>query len=296
MEPILDRLNRGEIIVADGAMGTMLQRHGIDINQCVESVNLELPQLLEKIALEYFEAGSEIIQTNTFGASPAKLENYSLQDKTETIIESAVNSIHNAIGDKAYISGSCGPTGKLLKPYGDTDPEVLYLSFKRQMQSFIDSGVDVICVETMIDISEAILAIQAAREISSSIPIMATMTFEETPKGFYTIMGIDIDQACIKLKEAGANIIGSNCGNGLELMIEIAGEFKANSDLPVLIQSNAGLPVIQNGNPVYNESPEYFEKNIPRLIDLGISIIGGCCGTTPDYITVIRKVVDQHKN
>ncbi|MEE9443172.1 MAG: homocysteine S-methyltransferase family protein [candidate division Zixibacteria bacterium] len=295
MEPILERLKCGEIIVADGAMGTILQRHGIDINQCVESVNLENPRLLEHIASEYLKAGSEIIQTNTFGASPAKLENYNLQDKTESIIESAIKSVRNVVGNSAHVSGSCGPTGKLLKPYGDTEPEILYQSFQRQMRSFINSGVDIICVETMIDISEAILAVKAAREISSSVPIMATMTFEKTPRGFYTIMGVDINRACTQLKEAGADIVGSNCGNGLDLMIDIAKEFKSQSDMPILIQSNAGLPVIQNGQPVYNEPPEYFEHKIPHLIKLGISIIGGCCGTTPEHIAVIRKLVDQHK-
>jgi len=182
--------------------------------------NLDNPKILEKIARNYFDAGAEIIQTATFGASPLKLTMYELDHMTEQIIANAVDAVKNEVGDKAYISGSVGPSGKMLKPYGDTEPEAMYDSFKTQMECLIDSGVDIICVETMTDIEEAKLAIKAAKTVSPDTPVMATMTFDPTPKGYYTIMGGTIESACNSLKEAGADIVGSNCGNGIEKMIE----------------------------------------------------------------------------
>jgi len=132
--------------------------------------------------------------------------------------------------------------------------------------------------------------------IDPHIPVMATMTFDKTPKGFYTIMGINIESAAQGLEDAGADIIGSNCGNGLKQMIEIAREFKTVSDLPVIIQSNAGLPEINEGNIIYNENPDYFARHIEKLILTGVSIIGGCCGTTPQHISAIRRSVDNNSN
>jgi 5-methyltetrahydrofolate--homocysteine methyltransferase len=291
MKSILERIHNGEILVGDGAMGTMLFQRGLTPGECPESVNLKNPKLLEEIARLYFETGADIVETNTFGGSPLKLAQYDLQDKTEIIIQNAVNAVRNVVGEKAYVSGSCGPSAKLLKPYGDTEPEEIYDSFLRQMNAFAKSGVDVICIETMTDIKEASLAIKAAKTASPDIPIMATMTFDETPRGFYTIMGVDIETAAKGLEEAGADIMGSNCGNGIENMIKIAKEFKAHTDLPILIQSNAGQPKTDGDTIYYDESPEFFAEKAKELIDIGVSIIGGCCGTTPAHIRAIRGVV-----
>jgi 5-methyltetrahydrofolate--homocysteine methyltransferase len=296
MKNILERIGAGEILVADGAMGTMLYERGFDISRCVEAVNLSHPEILEEIARLYLEAGAEIIQTNTFGASPLKLSMYSLENKTEEMIQKAVSAVRKAINGKAYVSGSCGPSGKMLKPYGDIESEVMFESFKRQMKSLIESGVDIICIETMTDIAEATLAIRAAREVSSSIPIMTTMTFDATPRGFFTIMGTDIKKAGAELEKAGANIIGSNCGNGIENMVGIAKEFKKESTLPLIIQSNAGLPVLKEGRLIYPETPEFMAEKAMELISLGVSIIGGCCGTTPAHIAAIRKLVDSRNS
>lgn len=296
MIPILERIKSGEILLADGAMGTMLAARGIDITGCVEAINLSQPEILEDIARLYFEAGADIIQTATFGASPAKLSISSLADKTEEIIANAVGAVKNAIGEKAYISGSCGPSGKLLKPYGDAEFEELSESFKIQMKAFSDAGVDIICVETMTDLAEAVLAVEAAKIIEPSIPVMATMTFDPTPRGYYTIMGVSIPVACEGLKEAGADIIGSNCGNGIERMVEIAVEFKSQTNLPVIIQANAGLPEIVDGKPVYRETPEFMAEKVTELIAAGVSIVGGCCGTTPEHIIAFKRQIDSRKS
>ena len=293
MKDLLKRLKNGEIFIADGAMGTMLMACGLKPGDVPESFNLTQPEILEKIASLYLDAGAEIIQTNTFGASPLKLSFYSLDGKTEEINRNAVLAVRKVVGERAYISASCGPSGRLLKPYGDTEPEDVYSSFERQLKTLIHSGVDIICIETMTDLTEATLAIKAAKTVSPSTPVMATMTFDPTPRGFYTIMGINIEQAAKGLETAGADIIGSNCGNGIENMIKIAIEFRQKSRLPLIIQSNAGLPVIKRNTTVYPETPEFMAEKAKELVSIGVSIIGGCCGTTPEHIRALCEMVDR---
>lgn len=293
MEDLLTRLNNGEILVSDGAMGTMLMERGLNVGEPPELFNLKQLDVLGEIASLYFEAGANIIQTNTFGASPLKLSLYSLDDKTEEINMNAVNIVRKVIDDRAYISGSCGPSGRLLKPYGDTEEKELYKNFERQITSLINAVVDVICIETMTDLREAEIAIKVVKEISSSIPVMATMTFDPTPKGFYTIMGVSIEDATKRLESAGADIIGSNCGNGIENMIKIAREFKKHTNIPIIVQPNAGIPEIKEGKSVYPESPQFMAEKARELVKIGISIIGGCCGTTPDHIRAIRNMIDS---
>ena len=291
--PLLTRLNQPGVIVADGAMGTMLFQRGLRPGDCPERINLQSPEILESIAREYFEAGAEIIQTNTFGGSPLKLSSYGLEGFVEQINARAVDAVRNAVGDKAYISASCGPSGKILEPYGDAKAETVYESFRTQLKAILTEGVDMICIETMTDIAEASLAIKAARSLSSSIPVCATMTFDPTPKGFRTVMGTTIEQAVDRLTESGADIIGSNCGNGILNMIRIAGEFTRQSALPIIIQSNAGLPVLKDGQTVYPESPEFMAEKCVELSAIGVKIIGGCCGTTPEHIAAIRRELSR---
>jgi 5-methyltetrahydrofolate--homocysteine methyltransferase len=292
MEPLLDRLARGEVLVADGAMGTMLFERGLRPGQCPEAINLERPELLEEIAALYLDAGAEIIQTNTFGASPAKLAMYELEDKTGPINSRAVQAVRRAVGDRALVSGSCGPSGRLLKPYGDADPDDILTGFSRQARALIDAGVDLICVETMTDLTEATLAVRAAKDVSPDIPVMATMTFDPTPRGFYTIMGVSIEQAAAGLVDAGADVVGSNCGNGIENMVLIARQLRACTDHPLLIQSNAGLPKTRDDRLVYEDTPEFMAAKVKDLLAAGVSVIGGCCGTAPEHIRAIRVAVD----
>lgn len=295
MENIVTRIGKGEILVSDGAMGTTLLEKGLKPGQCPESLNISRTGVLEDIARAYFEAGADIIQTNTFGASPLKLSLYSLDDKTQIINKKAVQAVKNAVGGKAYVCASCGPTGKLLKPFGDTEPEKIFNGYAIQIKALVEAGADIICVETMTDLAEATLAVKAAKTVSSSIPVMATMTFDHTPRGFYTIMGVSIEKAAKGLEEAGADIIGSNCGNGIENMTAIAKEFGKCSKLPLIIQSNAGLPQMKDGKMTYGETPEFMAGKVPDLIAAGVSIIGGCCGTTPEHITAFRKAVDSRR-
>jgi 5-methyltetrahydrofolate--homocysteine methyltransferase len=291
MDSLLSRLGRGEILVSDGAMGTELFRRGLEPGASPEAFGFERPGVLEEIALAYLEAGAEIIQTNTFGASPMKLADYGLAERTEDINENAVAAVRRAVGGRAYVSGSCGPSGRLLKPHGDADPAGIYKGFERQIRALVQAGVDLLCIETMTDLREAELAVRAARVVSPGIPVMATMTFDETRRGFFTIMGTSVPAAAAGLREAGADVAGSNCGNGMAAMVRIAREFRKATALPLLIQANAGLPQNRGGKLVYPETPEFFAEMAIELIEQGVSIIGGCCGTTPEHIRAVKTVV-----
>lgn len=222
-----------------------------------------------------------------------KLAQYDLDDRIEEINATAVRAAREAVGDDAYVAASIGPCGRLLEPYGDTSPDIVAEGFRRQIKAVVAEGVDAVFIETMTDLTEATLAIKAARDISPTIPVSATMTFDITSKGFYTIMGVSVEQACQNLADAGTDIIGSNCGNGIENMVKIAAEFAKHSSLPVIIQSNAGLPDISGGTTVYAESPDFMAARCCQLLDLGVRIIGGCCGTTPEHIAAFRKTIND---
>jgi len=293
METVLERIGKGEILIADGAMGSFLMARARDLikDKCPEFINLSRPDILEEVASLYLEAGADIVQTNTFGGSPLKLSDYSLDDKTEEINKAAVQAVKKVVEGKAYVSASCGPCGKMLKPHGNIKPDEMYQNFVRQLKTVIEAGADIVCVETMTDLQEATLAIKAAKVISPSIPVMATMTFDKTPRGFFTMMGVNIEKAAKELEAGGADIIGSNCGNGIENMILIAKEYRSFSSLPLIIQSNAGLPEIREKATVYPETPEFMAEKSKELVGAGVSVVGGCCGTTPEHIRVIGQMI-----
>ena len=295
MVGLLERLAGGAVLVSDGAMGTQLFSRGLKGGESPETLNLSHPEYLQEIAREYREAGADIVHTNTFGGSPVSLAGFGLDDRTEEINRRAVEAARRGVAGQALVAGSCGPSGTILQPFGEADPDEVYAGFKRQLQALIAAGVDAVTVETMTDLNEAVLAIKAAREVSPTIPIIATMTFDDTPRGFYTIMGVDIPTGMAGLATAGADVIGSNCGDGLEKMIRIAPLLKAAGSLPVIIQSNAGQPEMTADGPLWPESPQFFADRIGELVTAGVSIIGGCCGTGPEHIRAIRQVLDRAK-
>jgi 5-methyltetrahydrofolate--homocysteine methyltransferase len=295
MDGLAERITACDLLLVDGAMGTMLMERGLKPGECPEAINLAHPEVLQEIAELYLEAGADIIETNTFGASPAALSRYGLEDRVEEINEAAVRAVRSAVGQRAYVAACCGPSGKLLKPYGDADPQDLHAGYRRQIEALVTAGIDVVFVETMIDLAEATLAVQAAKEVSPTIPVVATMTFDATPRGFCTVMAVSVEQAASGLREAGADAIGSNCGNGIDKMVEIAAAFRACSRMPLVIQSNAGLPVADGDAVVYPETPEFMAARGKGLLAAGVSLIGGCCGTTPQHTRAFRAVIDAHK-
>ncbi len=280
------------ILVADGALGTMLQAAGLPEGMCPEVVCLEKPELLREIAGKYVAAGADIVQTNTFGASPLKLAEYGLEDKTEEINRTAAAVVKGELPSSVLLSGSCGPTGKLLFPYGTFDPEDVFQGFTRQIAGLVDGGVDMICVETMMDLREAVLAVRAARQYG--LPVVATMTYSSSPNGYHTMMGNPVNECVTTLEQEGVTAVGANCGYGIEQMVDVVQEITAVSTVPVIIQSNAGTPEIQDGSVLFPETPEKFGSYVTALLERGARIVGGCCGTTPDHIAEVRVAVDQY--
>jgi len=296
MKPtIIDRIKAGDVLLFDGAMGTMLFDAGLGLGECPEIMNLNRPEVIRQIAREYFEAGADILNTNTFGGSPMKLQQYGLDAKTVEINRAAVEAVKGVVGNSAYISGSVGPSGEILKPYGEAEPNLLLKGFRIQIEALVDTGVDLILIETMMDVNEAKIAIEAARGVSGDIPIAATMTFDHTPNGFFTVMGVNIEMAIRELPAAGADIIGANCGIGSEKMAAIAEEFRKITDIPLLVQPNAGLPEPDGDKFKYPENPDYMAERIGRMLDAGVNIVGGCCGTTPDHTRVFRSVINSRQ-
>jgi 5-methyltetrahydrofolate--homocysteine methyltransferase len=293
MRPLRERLAAGPVLVGDGAMGTMLFERGLPPGEPPETVTLSRPEVLEEIARLYLDAGADLLETNTFGGSPLKLELHGLASSCEAMNREAVLAVRRMAAGRAYVVGSVGPSGRLLEPYGDTKPAAMADSFRRQMEALVAAGVDAVCVETMTDLAEAQLAVRAAKAAAPDVPVLATMTFDPTPRGYFTIMGVSVAQAADGLAEAGADAIGSNCGNGIEHMVALAREFRAASRLPLVIQANAGLPKSVAGRTVYDESPEFLAGKARELLAIGVSVIGGCCGTTPEHIRALRAMVDD---
>lgn len=293
MRTLLERLAGGEVLVGDGGWGTMLMARGLQPGEAPERFNLRDPGAIEEIARLYVDAGADLITTNTFGGSPARLREAGLEDQVAEVNAAAVRAARRATGQRAYVSASVGPSGLMLQPYGEADPAEVAEGFAAQARALAEAGVDVFCVETMTDVEEARLAVAAARAAGPEVPIVATMTFEATPRGFYTVMGTSVADAARLLIEAGADIVGSNCGNGVATMVAIAQAFRQATAAPIAIQSNAGLPQVVDGRLVYPESPDAFGAAVPALLAAGVRIVGGCCGTTPDHVRAIREAVDR---
>jgi 5-methyltetrahydrofolate--homocysteine methyltransferase len=290
---LLERCREGEILVADGGMGTMLFERGLRPGMSPESFLLSHPEMVREVSREFLAAGADILHTNTFGGSPLKLAEYELADKTEEINRTAVEIVREVADNVAIVAGSCGPSGRFMEPYGDVPEAEMRDNFRQQVEALVKGGIDVLTIETMMDVREATVAIQAAKEVAADLVIIASMTFDETPKGFYTVMGTNIAEAAVVLEDAGSDIVGSNCGDGIEKMVKIADALGSVTSLPVLIQSNAGKPEAGSGGLIYPESPEFFAEQVATIVASGVAIIGGCCGTTPAHIRAIREVVDR---
>ena len=289
---LLDRLAEKKVLVSDGAWGTMLQSKGLTGDDCPEEWNISHPDEVKSLAAAYAEAGSDMILTNTFGGSSVKLAKMGHGDRVAEFNEAgARNSLEAAPG--VLVAGSVGPTGELIEPYGDMTAQQMEAVFSEQIEAMLRAGLKAICVETMAATEEAVCAIEAAKKLDASIDVLATMTFESGPKGYHTMMGVDPEKAVKELTAAGADVVGANCGNGIEQMIGIAAEFRKHTDKPILIHANAGVPELVDGKTVFKQSAEHMAARVKELIDAGANIVGGCCGTTPEHIVAMRKVVTE---
>lgn len=235
-----------------------------------------------------------MVTTNSFGGSRYKLEKTGFGDRVYQINFQAAAIAKEAVGKDSLVAGSVGPTGEFLHPLGPVKPEEMREVFRLQIKALLDGGADLIIVETMSDLEEASLAVQAARELGD-FPVIGSMTYDPGKQGYRTMMGVDIPTAVKKLLDVGADVVGSNCGTGIEDFISIVEEMRRETDKAILAEANAGLPELVEGKTVYKESPHMMASNLPQLLDAGENIVGGCCGTTPEHIRLFRKVIQDRK-
>lgn len=290
---ILEELKKNKILLSDGAWGTFLQAKGLKPGECPELWNITHKKEVCDIAESYLVAGSDIIETNSFGGSRFKLSQYGLGDQVTEINQAAAAISREVAGHEKHVAGCVGPTGKMLI-MGDVTENELYDAFREQAIALEKGGADIIIIETMSALDEASIAVRAAKENTNCIVII-TMTFSRTMNGeFRTMMGVSPEEMVSSMMEAGAHIVGSNCGNGIEDMIGIVKAIRATDNkIPVMIQANAGVPILIDGITVYRESPEMMASFVPELIKAGANIIGGCCGTTPDHIRKIGRMIGR---
>lgn len=288
---IVEAVKTGRTLVSDGAWGTFLQKKGMQPGQCPELWNIEHADDVLAIARSYIEAGADMIETDSFGGSRHKLELFGLGDRAAELNEAAAALSRQAAGDDKWVLGSVGPSGVILM-MGQVSEEQLYESFKEQSMALEKGGADAICIETMTALDEAMIAVRAAKE-NTSCEVICTFTFDKMAQGGYkTMMGVTPADASRGAVEAGADIIGANCGNGFERMIELVPEIReACPDTPILVHANAGLPKNIDGVDVFPESPEEMAALVPSLVAAGANIIGGCCGTTPAHISAMKNAL-----
>jgi len=275
------------IYVFDGAMGTMLQSANLKPGDCPELLNLDQPNLIKKIHLEYISSGADIIETNTFGGNRIKLEHYGLGNRTKEINTAAAQIAKEAAGEKIKVAGSMGPTGKFIEPLGDLSFDEAYAVFFEQASCLAEAGVDYILIETSIDIQEMRAALLAAKT-ATNLPVICQMSYSDDGR---TVTGTDPQTAAITLEAMGADIIGANCSLGPEQLLPIIQTLAQNTTKPISVQPNAGMPHLVDGKTIFPMNATEMAKWIPQLIEAGASFIGGCCGTTPEHIAAIKKAV-----
>jgi 5-methyltetrahydrofolate--homocysteine methyltransferase len=292
MKALFERVAQGEILISDGAMGTFLHARGLAPGECPESWCVSHADIVRNIAESYAAAGSDIVETNSFGGTSFKLKAYGLADQAAIFNRAAARLAKEAVAGKGYVAASVGPTGQIVEEEGgNVTAAQLYESFKEQVIALAEGGADAICVETMWSVQEATQAIRAVKE-NTQLPVICTFTFEPGVKGFRTTMGVKPDRAVRAALDAGADMVGANCGNGIANMIEITRQMRATvPQAPILIHANAGLPVVENGETVFKETPEYMASRIAELIAAGANVIGGCCGTNPNHIAAMAAEV-----
>lgn len=288
---IIQEIQKGRVLVSDGAWGTFLQKKGLKPGECPEEWNITQPDDVFDIARSYIDAGADMIETNSFGGNWFKLKNYGLEKQVFELNKTAAEISRKAAGPDRFVLGSIGPTGKLLMMEEVSENE-LYDAFKEQSKALEAGGADAIVIETMTDLDEARIAVKAAKE-NTACEVICTMTFDKILTGEYrTMMGISPTEMTETLIEAGASVIGANCGNGIADMIGIVKEIRlVNQTVPILIHANAGMPHYCDGETTFPQTPADMARRVKEIIEAGANIIGGCCGTTPDHICEVRRVV-----
>jgi len=282
-------LNSSKFIILDGAMGTELERRGA-LGRC--NSNLTNPEIVEEIHRDYFNAGSNAVIANTFSMTRLYIETHNLKIDVEEVNRAGVKSARNAAGEDGYVLGDIGSTAQMLEPYGTCKEEDLYNTFKEQASILSEEGVDGFIIETIFDLREALCAVRACRDVSG-IPVIASMSFQTVKNGGRTMMGNSAEECARRLTEEGSDAVGTNCGNLTpKEMAEIVSIMKESTTLPIAAQPNAGKPKLEGGKVFYMEPLLYATETL-ECYKAGASIIGGCCGTTPEHIRILSELIGK---
>jgi methionine synthase I (cobalamin-dependent) len=281
---VLDKL-KTSVLFLDGGWGTQLQLRGLELGEQPDFWNLTHSDRVREVADAYVQAGSDVILTNTFGSNKFMLAKHGGEKQVAELNRAGVRISKEA--EAKYVFASMGPTGVVLM-MGTVSPDNVYAAFLEQAEAIAEEKPDGIVIETMSDPAEAVLAVKAAK--TTGLPVAACMVFDTGKNMDRTMMGTTPEQAVEQLAAAGADIVGSNCGQGIDGFIPICKRMKAVTGLPIWMKANAGLPEIENGKTVYRQTPEKFAEAAKELIAAGANLIGGCCGTSPEYIAALKKI------
>lgn len=295
MKKLLHDIIRERRFVCDGAMGTQLMLAGLESGNCGEVWNLIHPDRILEIQQRYVAAGADCLITNTFGGSRIMLQRHGHADKLQEINQAGVRIAREAFGTKdGYVLGDMGPLGSILEPYGDLSQETAYAAYKEQADALVDAGADAVIIETQTSLDEIGIAVGAAKSAGAQC-IIASLAYDlSADTTFYvTMMGVMPDQAASFLEEKGVHIIALNCGTGMDMegAAKVVSLYKSTSTLPVMIQPNAGLPVLEKGKAVYKQLPGDMACGVPKALEAGANIVGSCCGSTPEHTRAIFEAV-----
>lgn len=280
---------RDRVSVADGAWGSLFLQRGARQGELVERWNTSAPDTVRAVAEAYVEAGADIILTNTFRANRFTLDSHAAAGQVAQINEAGARLSKQAAGTRARVFGSIGPSGRMLLT-DEVTVDVLREAFGEQASALAAGGADAIVCETFSALDEAVIAVRAAKD-ATALPVVACMTFDSGPDMTHTMMGVSPEQAVPALTDAGADAVGCNCGVGIDEAVPIVRTMRWHTDRPIWAKPNAGLPVLEDGNTVYSETPVRFASKVPMLIEAGANIVGGCCGTTPAFIRAVVQTV-----
>ncbi|MGA2766412.1 MAG: homocysteine S-methyltransferase family protein [Spirochaetia bacterium] len=284
-----EMLQKEKIVLCDGAWGTEFFRRGLMPGSPPDEWNLTHPEIVREITRDYLEAGARVILTNTFGSNRFRLEPHGLSERVREINGIAVRLGREVVAGGALLAGDIGPTARFLA-LGEVSTDELYEAFAAQARALAEEGVDLIVVESMTDVEEMAVAVTAAVQ-STGLPVVASMTYNRTPHGYRTMMGNPPELCVKKAEQAGAAVIGANCGSGIEDYVPLAPILRSLTRLPLWVKANAGIPQIVGGKVAYPLEPDEYASFVPSLIDAGVNVIGGCCGTDPSFIREMGKVI-----
>jgi 5-methyltetrahydrofolate--homocysteine methyltransferase len=283
-ETFAARMERGALLL-DGGLGSLFIAEGLEAGRDPVGWNIERPDRVEAAHRAYAEAGCHIVHANTFGANPPKLETSGFAGRCREMNAAAVALVRLA-GEGVLVAGDIGPTGLLRMPAGTATVRDFDRAFLEQARALAEAGADLLSIETMYDLEEAASAVRAARE--TGLPVLASMTFTKRKRGFFTIMGDSLSQSLAILADAGADAVGFNCSVTSEVMVEMVREAHRDTDAPIVAQPNAGQPRATPEGVVYDASPEDFARDLEAMVREGARLVGGCCGTTPEFLRIAR--------